>query len=606
MRISLCLVWTLSLGGCCCGNWSIGGGLFPERPRPPVDAGPPRPPDPVPVDDSPVVEPERPPPPISGGTLAVLDDGTTVVADSDRDLVYLVSPEDQVRTLKLGKNDEPGRVTAGPRGKVFVALRRAGQVMEIDVVAGALVARHGVCPAPRGLAWLARKQTLFVACATGDLAQLGFENGVVSTLRNSHPVEDLRDVMVVDGGVLLSTFRTPNLWMFGDDRAVSALAAPGALAVSDSTSADNGKTFVPRVAWRTVSTPSGAVMVHQRAQTTALSPGLSSQGAAAPSHPYYGAPPLSPSLGSVHTVVTIFTHRSAEERAVVRSAVLPVDIAVSADESTIAIAAAATGVIRIKGGVQSLELSGPTNNLQFTSVGFRGSSIVAFAREPAQLFIRPEGGPHKIIPLSWVSVQSTGHQMFHAGTPNRISCASCHPEGGEDGHLWNLPEGPRRTPSLRGGLAGTEPFHWDGKLATMAALISDTLVTRMGGLNQSPARIAAELRWLDAQPRLASPWLNHAAVLRGAALFASPAIGCSSCHAGAQGTNNANANVGTGEALQVPRMVELAYRAPFFHDGRVATLAGRFASVGGGDLHGQVSALRPDEIDDLVAYLKSR
>lgn len=595
MRVRLMWALTLCLSGCCY-TWHDDWRAF--------DAGRPRPLEPAAIDDTAVVEPPTPPPAISGGTLAVLADGTAVVADPDRDLVYLVGVGDDVRTLRLEKNDEPGRVTAGPPGKVFVALRRAGQVAEVDVDAGLIVARHGVCPSPRGVGWSSRKSTLYVACATGDLAQLGFENGAVVSLKSTHPAEDLRDVMVVDEGVLFTTFRTPNLWLLANDGAVSALAAPGAVRVNDRKSADDLKQFVPRVAWRTVATKGGAaLMVHQRAQVTAVAPPVV-EGSS-----IYGVPPstsnLTPSMGTVHTVVTALSRGVATERAVVRDAVLPVDLAISPDESTILIAAAAHGVLRLEGGQLSDVLADPARNLQFTAVGFRGTTILAFTREPARLYIRPADGPQRIVYLSDVSVRSTGHQLFHAGTHNSISCASCHPEAGDDGHVWNLPEGLRRTPSLRGGLSGTEPFHWSGELPTMASLLADTLATRMGGLNQSPARVAATLRWLDGQPKLASPLLNPAAVLRGRAVFHSPAIGCASCHGGARGTNNANANVGTGGAFQVPRLVELGYRQPFFHDGRVPSLASRFDQIGGGDLHGTVSALSAGDVEDLLTYLKS-
>ena len=40
-----------------------------------------------------------------------------------------------------------------------------------------------------------------------------------------------------------------------------------------------------------------------------------------------------------------------------------------------------------------------------------------------------------------------------------LACASCHPEGHDDGQVWNFSAlGPRRTQSLAGGIAGTEPF----------------------------------------------------------------------------------------------------------------------------------------------------
>jgi mono/diheme cytochrome c family protein len=172
--------------------------------------------------------------------------------------------------------------------------------------------------------------------------------------------------------------------------------------------------------------------------------------------------------------------------------------------------------------------------------------------------------------------------------------------------VWKLPEGARRTPSLRGGLKGTAPFHWGGELSNMDTLMSEVMAHRMGGLNQSPARVAALEDWLEAQPALPAPsWLDARAVARGKALFEGAAE-CSTCHAGALGTNNATLEVGTGEALQVPRLVELARRAPYFHDGRIPTLAARFTPAGGGNRHGKVENLSSAEIDDLVAYLASR
>lgn len=274
----------------------------------------------------------------------------------------------------------------------------------------------------------------------------------------------------------------------------------------------------------------------------------------------------------------------------------------------IALASAGTGVWFRKGGEFSqLYAPTPASPAQITAVAFRGEDVVAFSREPALLhFLRAPGSPRLTVMLDGRSIRSTGHDLFHASTTSAIACASCHPEAGEDGHVWRLPEGPRRTPSLRGGLIGTEPFHWSGDQQTMGTLLADVLVKRMGGDSPSAARGAAALKWLDAQPKLPAPRLDGSAVARGKALFAAPAIGCASCHAGELGTNNTNANVGTELSLQVPRLVELAYRAPFFHDGRVPTLAARFTAVGGGDAHGHVSQLKSDEVADLVAYLKSR
>ena len=72
--------------------------------------------------------------------------------------------------------------------------------------------------------------------------------------------------------------------------------------------------------------------------------------------------------------------------------------------------------------------------------------------------------------------------MFHVDAGGGVACASCHPEGGEDGRVWNFTcLGPRRSQSLRGGLSGTEPFHWDGDMPDFSTLVQTVFVGRMSG-----------------------------------------------------------------------------------------------------------------------------
>ena len=204
------------------------------------------------------------------------------------------------------------------------------------------------------------------------------------------------------------------------------------------------------------------------------------------------------------------------------------------------------------------------------------------------------------------SVESTGHSLFHTATSANIACASCHPEAGDDEHVWKFAEGPRRTPTLRGGLKATAPFHWNGDEATMSALVQDVMVSRMSGSGQTEERTNALMGWLDAQKAMPAPPTNAQSVARGAVLFASSQTQCTSCHSGTQGTNNITVNVGTDGAFQVPRLVELGWRTQWLHDGRVVVPADRFAPMAGGDAHGKTSNLSEAEKADLLEYLKSR
>ncbi len=551
-----------------------------------------------------VVEPLKAPPAISGGTLVVLNDDTVVVADPDRDRVYVVTASNQVTPIAMTANDEPGRVAAGPADRVFVALRRADQVAEIDLVLKTVVARHDVCQAPRGLAWSARTQQLYVACATGGLTKLTFTGaGSMLTLQsttNLHPADDLRDVVVVPDGVLVSTFRTARVIKVLDDDTVVAQPFPKADVTFVTDSFGKELEFVSRVAWRMVATSDGVALLHQRHQLTPIPDSCSSS---------YGT---NNGPGKADAVILDMAPTTLNSTALPRT-VLPVDLAISVDQENRAIVGAGSLTINVwrKGsasaGFVEVRLDDLKPRPQPTAVGFRsGGKLVVFSRQPAQLLLIDRD--KNVVPLSLATtdVTSTGHDLFHLGTPSAIACASCHPEAGDDGHVWRLPDGPRRTPSLRGGLTGTAPFHWAGDQADMDALFSDVFARRMGGTAQSPARTQATLRWLDTQAALpVSKSLDPMAVSRGKALFTGVAA-CANCHAGEKGTNNLNANVGTGKAFQVPRLVELSYRAPYFHDGRVPSLEARFFEDSGGELHGSATQLSPSQLADLVVYLKSR
>jgi cytochrome c peroxidase len=202
-----------------------------------------------------------------------------------------------------------------------------------------------------------------------------------------------------------------------------------------------------------------------------------------------------------------------------------------------------------------------------------------------------------------------GHAVFHSNSGGGLACASCHPEGHEDGRVWDFAcEHARRTQDLSGGLSTTAPFHWSGDLADFPQLMDTVFVGRMSGPRLGPDQMMAALKWIDAIPQmppLRSP--SDAQVQRGKTLFNSPTLGCVTCHAGNALTNNSTVDVGTSAPFQVPSLRGIGWRAPYMHNGCATTLTGRFTSksCGGGDAHGKTSALMPAQIDDLVAFLES-
>src|SRR5262249_15270731 len=109
----------------------------------------------------------------------------------------------------------------------------------------------------------------------------------------------------------------------------------------------------------------------------------------------------------------------------------------------------------------------------------------------------PANSNPTVVNLGGAPMLDTGHELFHRDSGAGIACAECHAEGGEDGRVWKFkPIGPRRTQSLHVGIAGTEPFHWDGDMSDLGVIMEEVFVKRMGGAHQSTDRVTALRSWL--------------------------------------------------------------------------------------------------------------
>jgi hypothetical protein len=250
------------------------------------------------------------------------------------------------------------------------------------------------------------------------------------------------------------------------------------------------------------------------------------------------------------------------------------------------------------------------------AVAFDGlGHVLVQTREPAALrildsaalcvrpLIRLSGG--KVVTLSTVSRDDTGHDIFHAAAGAAIACASCHPEGGDDGHVWILDGFARRTPSLRGTIAGTAPYHWPGDQKDFVALAADVYTGRMGGAMLAVDQMNALMGWVQTIPAPPAPsWVDAAAAQRGKAVFERSDSACATCHSGTKLTNNQTLNVGTCGAFQVPPLVGVGWRTPLMHNGCAATIGDRFGKCATQG-HGLLHALSPADTADLTAYLET-
>jgi hypothetical protein len=588
-------------------------------------------------------------PPISGGTMLTTADGSTVVAaDPDRDQVYFVDAQGMkllhTRTLQAG--DEPGRVIEDAAGRVHVVLRSAGAIATLGREADSAITRRAVCAVPRGIAYDAASDQLHVACAEGKLVTLGAAPSELTPSRTLELSADLRDVLVRGDQIFVSRFRSAELLVLNKDGVLQETRKPKNVAhdeqraqLEEGACSTNGPLAVetvhvestPNVAWRMIDVPKrGVSLLHQRSRTGEV---RITQGG-------YGSGGCEGSI--VQTSVTLGLDSEQPRTADIADAVLAVDFAIDPDATLMVLIAPGnldgfpqlqlTSLAGFDLAIQ--DANGVPDDPSNQSVGGqrapcsfaealskpRGQAtaltltsayqVAVLEREPAaisfyDLRTRAERGR---IDLGAPTRFDSGHAIFHGGTEAGLACASCHPEAGDDAHVWTFESiGPRRTQTLRGGLLGTEPLHWNGDMADFRMLVSEVFIGRMSGFTPTPQQADALAAWLDAQPALHAEASDTAAVERGKVLFESAETRCTQCHAGPQLTNNTTEDVGTGAALQVPSLRGVRFRAPLMHDGCAATITERFNNVacGGGDNHGTTSQLSAAQVSDLTAYLET-
>jgi mono/diheme cytochrome c family protein len=568
-----------------------------------------------------------PPPfgvPITGGTLLLTRSGqAAVVSDPDRDRIATVdlATGTTLAEVPLTPGDEPGRVVEDGAGRLHIALRRGGAVLTLaDATSGAVLARRFACAEPRGLAWEAATDSIHVACAGGELVTFPAAGG--DARRRLRLDRDLRDVVVSGDRLVITRFRSAEALVVDASGAVIQRLAPppvfrfntGGIAFALPGEA------VASVAWRAIGLPGGTVLLsHQRAVDRVLDDEDQHQGG-------YGDGCRN---GPVEASLTMFPPGGQPPVALapIASGALPVDFAASPDgtkmalvlagQKTVTVMDAPTVISRLDqercgGGDDDddndedldADLGAPTS-AAFTPLG----DLVVFYPERPALVVREAAGGKRLLPLSGEPSRDPGRAIFHAQTPLQLACASCHPEGRDDGRVWQFAQsGPRRTQSLAGDLLERAPFHWSGDMRSLDVLMDDVFSLRMSGgpvdLHQK-AGLAAFLGRLPAPAP--APAAEPAAIERGRAIFESAQAGCATCHGGALLTNHQLVDVGTGGRFKVPSLVGVGARAPYMHDGCAATLADRFGlpGCGGGDAHGRTSQLSQAEIADLIAYLES-
>lgn len=564
-----------------------------------------------------------PPPPIAGGGLEVnLEANRAVVADADRDRVVVVDLA-ALSVVREHPLRAPGRVVLSG-GLAYVTT--PGAVVAYDLADGTLFGRVEVCPTPRGLA--IEGTTGYVACLGGALLDLDLENLTIRQIRWLPP--DLRDVLVVGRRLWVSRLRDAEIIVL-DGEQQHRLPRPRRVR--------GGIEWQGRVGWRLRRMADGRVALLHQWHRESPGPDL------------YGRPMPSCDDGLVVPALTIFdadvTDRIPAERAALISShaiggsALVVDVVATdawvglatpgefdfydpfrnpaVDDAERPLRWLSLAEIDARPAIACLRVrAGGGGRFRPVAVAAAGELLLYYDRERGLMLVdpRPAAGPDprvERVPIDGRPVLDDGHAAFHVDPGGGVTCANCHPEGGDDGHVWNLGGvGPRRTQPLYGGAGARAPYHWEGDLEDFPALVEAVHVQRMGGARLAQGRAERFRAWLASIPT--PDFRSEAApgaVRAGEDVFLD--LGCDACHLGDRFTDGAIHDVGTGGRFQTPSLRALHLRGRLMHDGCAGDIGGRFDPSGrcGGDLrHGPFTpgAEEPPtaaEVRDLIAFLSS-
>ena len=237
------------------------------------------------------------------------------------------------------------------------------------------------------------------------------------------------------------------------------------------------------------------------------------------------------------------------------------------------------------------------------------------------------GGPKNVDALR------RGERLFYTANfafQGQFGCANCHLDATIDGLQWDLePDGFGKdivdNRSLE-NLAGTEPFKWNGGNADMPTECgprTEKFFFRSQSFNQQQltdlVTFVFSLPYRPNRSRLANGDLTPAQE-RGKAIFERTKYKngkpipdsnqCGTCHSGPKYTNQKQVDVGTGKPtdrapmVDVPQLPNVAYSAPYLHDGSARSLEEIWTVFNPKDTHGVSNDLTKDELNDLIEYLK--
>lgn len=570
-----------------------------------------------------------------GASLALTAAGLVVV-DPDQGTVSVLDPDTLALRRTVDVGGEPRAMVPLASGLVVVANYRGGELVLVDAASGTVRARRAVCAGPYGLAEAPDGSFVAVACEW-EGAVLAADPTTLTTRALLTGLRRPRAVAVVGASIYAAEFTGGEVTRTTEDGGAASVvslvpaSSPERPALTGMTAAlatallPDGDTLW---AAHLLENDSGAALEPAADDYGTVTDGnpklnpavtaldVSGGGLAQSSGPVtyavfdggarvFNGPSALASDGAGHLLVAhLGTANVAvlDAAATTTSARVVGSFAVGAGPSGIAVDVARRLAYvdnAFDGSVSRLDLStlAPGRPAQLTRVRAQAPRFSAAALEGRRIFN-----------------DAANRHLTPAGV---VACATCHPDGGDDGHVWfihtaKIPLKRRRTPHLANAKAGG-PLHWDGAFATLEDLTRRTITDLMAGdgLLVDVAAVRAFVDELVQAP--VGPRRDAAAVERGRAIFASPGAACATCHAPPSFADGKLHAVLSPESLttddafaaaRTPGLAGVFLRAPYFHDGRSPGLEDLLVRPDAA-AHGSVAALTPADRADLVAYLES-
>jgi YVTN family beta-propeller protein len=236
----------------------------------------------------------------------------------------------------------------------------------------------------------------------------------------------------------------------------------------------------------------------------------------------------------------------------------------------------------------------------------------------------PLGGPKT------PSLARRGEIVFHDARYSFnqwYSCNTCHSDGHTNGLDFDTLNDGRQdfsTFHLRSRkkvltlrrATKTKPWTWHGWQTDLDDAMVESFTKSMQGPRPSPDDIKALVAFLDTLDYPRNPYCEPDGELppdarRGQAIFRSEKAACSSCHGGSELTDGKIHIVGLEErddayrGYNPPSLRGVYDKDPYLHDGRAKTLREALSGPHSAQKVTGLGELTGQEIDDLVAYLKT-